>query len=226
MVAAANQVTFPFPHDELEEIAVFRNGDDEVFALRDKCPHKGGPLSQGIVHGRLTAEHVHIGDFGEVLVMNWRAPGGTEHDPRGDILSLGRNISKEMASIKAELPLGIEPTLVADQAVTVDVAIGDFMASLWQAILIILVCSFVSLGVRPGTVVALAIPLTLAIVFAIMNVAHIDLHRISLGALIIALTLLVDDAMTTVDVMTRRLEAGDSIEDAASFAYTSTAFPT
>ena len=115
-----------------------------------------------------------------------------------------------MADIKANLPLGIEPTLVADQAVTVDVAINDFMASLWQAILIILVCSFVSLGVRPGTVVALAIPLTLAIVFAVMDVVNIDLHRISLGALIIALTLLVDDAMTTVDAMINRLAAGDT----------------
>ena len=105
----------------------------------------------------------------------------------GDILALGDNVRKEMADIVANLPVGIEPMLVADQAVTVDVAINDFMTSLWQAIVIILVCSFVSLGVRPGAVVALAIPFTLAIVFAVMDVANIDLHRISLGALIIAL---------------------------------------
>ena len=85
---------------------------------------------------------------------------------------------------------------MADQAVVVDGAIGDFMASLWQAIVIILAVSFVSLGVRPGAVVALSIPLTLAIVFAVMQIVGIDLQRISLGALIIALTLLVDDAMT------------------------------
>jgi len=143
----------------------------------------------------------------------------------GDILALGRNISKEMADIKANLPVGIEPTLVADQAVSVDVAISDFMTSLWQAIIIILVCSFVSLGVRPGAVVALAIPLTLAIVFAVMDVTHTGLHRISLGALIIALTLLVDDAMTTVDAMIRRLGAGDTIDDAATFAYRTLAAP-
>jgi multidrug efflux pump subunit AcrB len=143
----------------------------------------------------------------------------------GDILALGRNISRAMTDIEANLPVGIEPTLVADQAVTVDSAISDFMASLWQAILIILVCSFVSLGVRPGTVVALAIPLTLAIVFAIMNATHIDLHRISLGALIIALTLLVDDAMTTVDAMIRRLGAGDTKDEAATFAYRTLAAP-
>jgi multidrug efflux pump subunit AcrB len=143
----------------------------------------------------------------------------------GDILALGNNVRKEMADILANLPVGIETALVADQAVTVDHAISDFMTSLWQAIVIILVCSFVSLGVRPGAVVALAIPLTLAIVFAVMDVANIDLHRISLGALIIALTLLVDDAMTTVDAMLRRLGAGDSPDEAATFAYRTLAAP-
>jgi len=143
----------------------------------------------------------------------------------GDILALGKNIRKEMAAIRADLPIGIEPILVADQAATVDVSINEFMASLWQAILIILVCSFVSLGVRPGTVVALAIPLTLSIVFVVMDAVDIDLHRISLGALIIALTLLVDDAMTTVDAMMNRLGQGDSMDDAATYAYRTLAAP-
>jgi len=143
----------------------------------------------------------------------------------GDILALGQNIRTEMAEIKAQLPLGIEPILVADQAETVDTAINEFITSLWQAILIILAASFVALGVRPGSVVALAIPLTLAIVFVVMRVYGIDLHRISLGALIIALTLLVDDAMTTIDAMIRRLGAGDSMEKAATFAYKTLAAP-
>ena len=143
----------------------------------------------------------------------------------GDILALGRNIERAMAEIQAELPIGIEPHLVADQAVTVDLAINEFTTSLWQAILIIIAASFVSLGVRPGTVVALSIPLTLAIVFPIMDFFDIDLQRISLGALIIALTLLVDDAMTTVDAMIRRLAAGDSKEAAATFAYRTLAAP-
>jgi len=143
----------------------------------------------------------------------------------GDILALGENIRREMADIRADLPIGIEPVLVADQAVTVEVSIDDFMASLWQAIIIILVCSFVSLGVRPGTVVALSIPLTLAIVFTVMYVVNIDLHRISLGALIIALTLLVDDAMTTVDAMMNRLGMGDSKDEAATYAYRTLAAP-
>jgi len=144
---------------------------------------------------------------------------------RGDILALGANVSKAMADIKAALPVGIEPTLVADQPAIVDHAINDFLTSLVQAVIIILICSFVSLGVRPGIIVALAIPITLAVVFAVMDVRHIALQRVSLGALIIALTLLVDDAMTTVDAMLRRLKAGDSKDDAASFAYRTLAAP-
>ncbi len=143
----------------------------------------------------------------------------------GDILVLGRNIKAAMAEITANLPIGIEPHLVADQAVVVDEAIGDFTDSLWQAIAIILAVSFISLGVRAGAVVACAIPLTLAFVFPIMEMIDTDLQRISLGALIIALGLLVDDAMTAVDAMLRRLSAGDDMNAAASFAYSTLAFP-
>jgi multidrug efflux pump len=137
----------------------------------------------------------------------------------GDILALGRNIKRTMADITANLPIGIEPILVADQAVTVEGAISEFMTSLLQAIAIILVVSLISLGLRPGLIIALSIPLTLAIVFPIMELARIDMQRISLGALIIALALLVDDAMTTTDATLTRLAAGDSKIDAATFAF-------
>jgi multidrug efflux pump len=142
----------------------------------------------------------------------------------GDILALGKNIKQAMAEITADLPLGIEPRLVADQAVTVDSAISEFMTSLWQAIAIILVTSFISLGVRPGLVIALAIPLTLAIVFSVMQLSSIDMQRISLGALIIALALMVDDAMTTTDAMLTRLAQGDDKAQAATFAFSTYAF--
>lgn len=142
----------------------------------------------------------------------------------GDILQLGRNVDAAMAKITAELPLGIEPHLVADQAVTVAGAISEFMESLWQAILIILVVSFIALGVRAGLMVALTIPLTLAGVFAIMWLLHIDMQRISLGALIIALALMVDDAMTTTDATLGRLAAGEPKEVAAVFAFKTYAF--
>ncbi|RXH07648.1 efflux RND transporter permease subunit [Bradyrhizobium guangzhouense] len=142
----------------------------------------------------------------------------------GDILALGRNIKNAMARITADLPIGIEPVLVADQAVVVDSAIREFMTSLLQAIAIIMVVSFISLGIRPGLIIALAIPLTLAIVFPIMEIARIDMQRISLGALIIALALLVDDAMTTTDATLNRLAQGASKVEAATFAYRSHAF--
>ncbi|WP_296205345.1 efflux RND transporter permease subunit [uncultured Hyphomicrobium sp.] len=143
----------------------------------------------------------------------------------GDILTLGKNITLAMDRLKADLPLGIEPRLVADQAVTVESAISEFMSSLWQAVAIILVVSFISLGVRAGLIIAISIPLTLAIVFAVMELAGIDMQRISLGALIIALALLVDDAMTMTDATLTRLAAGDSKEDASAFAFRTYAFP-
>jgi multidrug efflux pump subunit AcrB len=142
----------------------------------------------------------------------------------GDILALGRNIQNALKTATANLPIGIEPKLVADQAVTVDSAIAEFMTSLWQAVAIILVVSFISLGVRPGLVIALAIPLTLVVVFSVMQLASIDMQRISLGALIIALALLVDDAMTTTDAMLSRLAQGDSKVEAGAFAFRTYAF--
>lgn len=143
----------------------------------------------------------------------------------GDILQMGKDMKRAMANSTVNLPIGIEPILISDQPSVVDRAIGDFTDSLWQAVVIILVVSFLMLGVRPGAVVAIAIPATLAVVLLVMQIAQIDLHRISLGALIIALALLVDDAMTTVDAMLRRLAAGDSIDTAASFAYRTLAAP-
>ena len=143
----------------------------------------------------------------------------------GDILALGKNIERTMAEITANLPVGIEPKLVADQPVTVEHAVHEFMKALWEAIAIVLAVSFVSLGLRAGVVVALSIPLVLAMVFLVMAFTGIDLQRISLGALIIALGLLVDDAMITVETMITRLEHGDDPEHAATYAYTSTAFP-
>lgn len=142
----------------------------------------------------------------------------------GDILALGKAVKATMAELTANLPIGIEPMLVADQAVTVEGAISEFMTSLWQAVAIILAVSFISLGVRPGLVIALSIPLTLAVVFSIMDLSGIDMQRISLGALIIALALLVDDAMTTTDAMLSRLAEGDSKVEAATFAFRTYAF--
>ncbi len=143
----------------------------------------------------------------------------------GDVLALGHNVAQAMTEITASLPVGIEPTLVADQPVTVEHAVDEFMKALWEAVAIVLGVSLVSLGLRAGAVVALSIPLVLGAVFAAMMFFGIDLQRISLGALIIALGLLVDDAMITVEMMVTHLEMGDDKERAATSAYTATAFP-
>lgn len=143
----------------------------------------------------------------------------------GDIRALGRNVARAMSEIMANLPVGIEPTLVANQPVTVEHAVDEFLKALWEAIAIVLVVSLVSLGARAGAVVAVSIPLVLAVVFAAMLALDIGFQRISLGALIIALGLLVDDAMITIEAMVTRLEHGDDKEQAAAFAYRSTAYP-
>lgn len=143
----------------------------------------------------------------------------------GDVLALGRNVEAAMRRVTAQLPVGVEPHLVAEQPRVVAEAVSDFMTALWEGIAIVLGVSFLSLGLRAGAVVACSIPLVLAAVFVVMQVMHIDLQRVSLGALIIALGLLVDDAMITVEMMVTKLEEGLDRAQAATFAYTSTAFP-
>ncbi len=140
-------------------------------------------------------------------------------------MALGRNVAQAMADVRANLPIGIELALVANQPATVEHAVDDFMEALWEAIGIVLAVSLVALGLRAGAVVALSIPLVLAAVFLAMSLFGIDLQRISLGALIIALGLLVDDAMITIEAMVTRLGHGDEKEEAATFAFSSTAFP-
>lgn len=143
----------------------------------------------------------------------------------GDAEALGANIKKRMAELTADLPIGVDANLVADQPHVVHEAVGEFTKSLWEAIFIVLAVSFVALGWRPGIVVAVAIPLVLAITFVAMYMLGISLQRISLGALIIALGLLVDDAMIAVEMMITKLEEGADKVSAATYAYTSTAFP-
>ena len=143
----------------------------------------------------------------------------------GNVLTFGEAIQHKMAAITANLPIGIEPHLVADQTKVVEESVHHFTKSLWEAIAIVLAVSFLSLGIRAGLVVACSIPLVLAIVFAYMEFSGISLQRISLGALIISLGLLVDDAMITIEMMVSQLEAGVDREHAATHAWVTTAFP-
>jgi multidrug efflux pump len=143
----------------------------------------------------------------------------------GDVITLGKALDAEIAAQKQALPLGLEVTTVADQPTVVRVSLDLFLKTLAEAVLIVLAVSFLSLGVRTGMVVALSIPLVLAVTFLMMKVLGIDLHRISLGALIIALGLLVDDAIIAAEMMVVKIEQGWEKAKAATFAYTSTAFP-
>ena len=145
--------------------------------------------------------------------------------PKANLIEFGKALTGEMAQIEAELPIGVGIHLVADQPKVVDEAVGGFTQALAEAVGIVLIVSFISLGMRAGFVVALSIPLVLAITFVFMSYFGISLQRISLGALIIALGLLVDDAMIAVEMMVSRLEEGDTLERAATYVYTSTAFP-
>jgi multidrug efflux pump subunit AcrB len=143
----------------------------------------------------------------------------------GNNLVFGEAIAHKMAQITANLPIGIEPHLVADQSVVVEDAVGGFTKALWEAVAIVLAVSFISLGMRAGVVVACSIPLVLGMVFVYMEYSGISLQRISLGALIIALGLLVDDAMITIEMMVSQLESGVDREHAATHAWVTTAFP-
>ena len=142
-----------------------------------------------------------------------------------NILELGKDVAGATAEFMKAVPQGINVELIADQPEVVKQAVSEFVNSFVEALAIVLFVSFLALGWRTGFVVAASVPLVLAIVFIVMNVMGIDLHRISLGALIIALGLLVDDAIIAVEMMVVKMEQGWDRVRAASFAWESTAFP-
>ncbi|MFL6588323.1 MAG: efflux RND transporter permease subunit [Luteimonas sp.] len=143
----------------------------------------------------------------------------------GDILKLGTRLEHEFARLQETLPAGMELRKVSDQPRAVRDSVGEFVKVLAEAVIIVLLVSFVSLGFRTGLVVAVSIPLVLAMTFIAMDQFDIGLHKISLGALVLALGLMVDDAIIAVEMMAIRMEQGDSRLAAASYAWTHTAFP-
>lgn len=146
-------------------------------------------------------------------------------EPGGNILTLGDNLKSLIHKIKTDLPVGLEIHQVSDQPSVVQESISDFVSTLREAIIIVLAVSFLSLGLRTGMVVAGCIPLVLAAVFCAMYMLGIDLHKVSLGSLIIALGLLVDDAIIAVEMMSVKLEMGLNRFDAACYAFRATAKP-
>jgi multidrug efflux pump len=143
----------------------------------------------------------------------------------GDVIRLGEQLNAQIKRIQSGLPVGAEVHSVSDQPKVVKESVHEFTHSLMEAVIIVLMVSFFSLGVRSGIVVALSIPLVLSITFLAMYAFNIELQRISLGALIIALGLLVDDAIIAVEMMMLKLEQGWDKFAAATYAYTATAFP-
>ena len=183
-------------------------------------------------------QHLRLGDIAKVSRGLEDPPSPRMHvggrpaigigvimDKGGNVIDLGENLKQAMRKISAELPAGVEVHVVANQPDVVKGSITLFERSLTEAVLIVLAVSFLSLGWRTGTVVALSIPLVLAITFFLMKIFGIDLQRISLGALVIALGLLVDDAIIAAEMMVVKMEQGWDRFKAATFAYTSTAFP-
>ncbi len=143
----------------------------------------------------------------------------------GNVLELGKSLEQEMELLKSEIPSGVEIGTVSFQPKVVEASVGEFLKSFLEALAIVLIVSFISLGLRTGIVVALSVPLVLAISLVIMHAMGMNLDRISLGALILALGLLVDDAIIAVEMMAVKMEQGWSRLEAATFAWTSTAFP-
>ena len=186
----------------------------------------------------VNGKHLRLGDIARVTrgVVDPAAPQmrvagqpaigiGVIMTKGGNVIQLGDNLRKTMHELTAASPRGIEMHVIADQPEVVKGSIHLFENSLTEAILIVLAVSFISLGWRTGTMVALSIPLVLAITFFLMKIFGIDLQRISLGALVIALGLLVDDAIIAAEMMVVKMEQGWDRFKAATFAYTSTAFP-
>lgn len=181
---------------------------------------------------------IRLGDIAEVK-MDYSSPGepsfyyngspgigiAISMDAGGNNIALGKNLTARIAELQQQLPAGLTISQVSNQPQVVKDSIGEFSQSLFEAIVIVLAVSFIALGIRSGIVVALTIPVVVATTFVSMYAIGIDLQKVSLGALIISLGLLVDDAIIVVEMMTLKLEEGMEHVEAATFAYKATAFP-
>jgi multidrug efflux pump len=195
--------------DSIREIGI--RAGDRVFRLGDL-----GTVTRGVIDPP-TFKMRHNGQEAIGLAVSMRKGG--------DVIRLGEQLSATVKRVQATLPVGLEIHAVSDQPKVVEESVAEFTTSLAEAVAIVLAVSFFSLGMRTGLVVALCIPLVLAVTFLAMYFLGIELQRISLGALIIALGLLVDDAIIAVEMMALKLEQGWDRFRAATYAYTATAFP-
>ncbi len=220
----------------LTESGFFETGTDRIYVRASGPFDTLAAVRDTVV--RLNGRSLRIGDIGKVSrgyadppqpamrFMGQPAIGvGITMRQGGDIIVLGESLHAKATELQSALPLGVEINQVANQPEVVRKSIRDFVQSLAEAVAIVLLVSFLSLGFRPGLVVALTIPLVLAVTFFVMWQTGTGLHKVSLGALVLALGLLVDDAIIAVEMMWVKMEQGWERQRAASFAYVSTAGP-
>ncbi len=226
-LAKQNAITASGVFDTSTDRIVVRSSGafDSVEAIRDMAIRANNRLFRLGDIATVTRSYVDP----PIQKMRWQgveALGlGVTMEKGGDVIELGRDLEIAAAKIQQQLPVGVDMGLVASMPRAVQRSVNQFLRSLTEAVLIVLVVSLVSLGLRTGLVVAVSIPLVLAVTFVFMWLFDIGLHKTSLGALILSLGLLVDDAIIAVEMMAIKLEQGFDRFRAASFAYTSTAFP-
>lgn len=229
-VESAGTITAPTDYLQVRVGGQFRSIDDlRAFPIRaGGANFKLGDIAE-VRRAYVDPPQVKVRHDGkEVIALGISMAKG------GDIIEMGAALKQATAAIRAELPAGIELQQFQDQATVVSRSVGEFVRVLIEAVVIVLGVSFISLGLhvkpfridwRPGLVVGITIPLVLAITFVTMYYWGVGLHKISLGSLIIALGLLVDDAIIAVEMMVRKLEEGYDKARAATFAYEATAMP-
>ncbi|RQR38850.1 AcrB/AcrD/AcrF family protein [Burkholderia sp. Bp9143] len=227
--------------NDISSAGVLTTADDRVFVRPSGQFDNVNAIADTLI--RINGRTFRLGDLAtvkrgyddpQVTQMRTAGPGASGHavlgigvtmQPGGDVIRLGKALDAESRNLQAQLPAGLKLTLVSSMPHAVSHSVDDFLEAVAEAVAIVLVVSLVSLGLRTGMVVAISIPVVLAVTALFMYLFDIGLHKVSLGTLVLALGLLVDDAIIAVEMMAVKLEQGYSRARAAAFAYTSTAFP-
>jgi multidrug efflux pump subunit AcrB len=222
--------------NDISSAGVLTTADDRVFVRPGGQFDNVAAIADTVI--RINGRTFRLGDLATVkrgyddpAVTQMRANGkavlgiGVTMQPGGDVIRLGKALDAESKDLQAQLPAGLKLTLVSSMPHAVSHSVDDFLEAVAEAVAIVLVVSLVSLGLRTGMVVVISIPVVLAVTALFMYLFDIGLHKVSLGTLVLALGLLVDDAIIAVEMMAVKLEQGYSRARAAAFAYTSTAFP-
>ncbi|AFQ48098.1 efflux RND transporter permease subunit [Burkholderia cepacia] len=227
--------------NDISSAGVLTTADDRVFVRPSGQFDNVAAIADTLI--RINGRTFRLGDLATVkrgyddptvTQMRTAGPGASGHavlgigvtmQPGGDVIRLGKALDAESKQLQAQLPAGLKLTLVSSMPHAVSHSVDDFLEAVAEAVAIVLVVSLVSLGLRTGMVVVISIPVVLAVTALFMYLFDIGLHKVSLGTLVLALGLLVDDAIIAVEMMAVKLEQGYSRARAAAFAYTSTAFP-